>query len=82
MTSFLRKLRKIMCVRLASEQAFLNSDERQKQLYDEIKDKTAQVIAIQEYIYQQLKNVNSALTQSKKLIYLYQYLGKGSEQFQ
>jgi hypothetical protein len=38
--------------------------------------KTAQVIAIQEYIYQQLKNVNSALTQSKKLIYLYQYLGK------
>jgi hypothetical protein len=34
------------------------------------------VIAIQEYIYQQLKNVNSALTQSKKLIYLYQYLGR------
>ena len=63
-------------VRLASEQAFLNSYEKQKELYDEINNKTAQVIAIQEYIYQQLKNVNSALTQSKKLIYLYQYLGK------
>ena len=63
-------------VRMGSEQAFLNSYEKQKQLYDDIKNKTAQVITIQEYIYQQLKNVNSALTQSKKLIYLYQYLGK------
>ena len=63
-------------VRLASEQTFLDSYEKQKELYDEINNKTAQVLAIQEYIYQQLKNVNSALTQSKKLIYLYQYLGK------
>lgn len=63
-------------VRLASEQAFLNSYKKQKELYDDINNKTAQVIAIQEYIYQQLKNVNSALTQSKKLVYLYQYLGK------
>ena len=63
-------------VRMGSEQTFLNSYEKQKQLYDDIKNKTAQVIVIQEYIYQQLKNVNSALTQSKKLIYLYQYLGK------
>lgn len=63
-------------VRMASEQAFLDSYKKQKELYDEINNKTMQVIAIQEYIYQQLKNVNSALTQSKKLIYLYQYLGK------
>lgn len=63
-------------VRLASEQAFLDSYEKQKELYDDINNKTTQIIAIQEYIYQQLKNVNSALTQSKKLIYLYQYLGK------
>ena len=63
-------------VRLASEQAFLDSYEKQKELYDDINNKTTQIIAIQEYIYQQLKNVNSALTQSKKIIYLYQYLGK------
>lgn len=63
-------------VRLASEHAFLDSYKKQKELYDEINNKTMQVIAIQEYIYQQLKNVNSAMTQSKKLIYLYQYLGK------
>ena len=63
-------------VRLGSEHVFLDSYEKQNELYNEIKNKTAQVIAIQEYIYQQLKNVNSALTQSKKLIYLYQYVGK------
>ena len=63
-------------VRLGSEQTFLDSYKKQNELYNDIKNKTAQVIAIQEYIYQQLKNVNSALTQSKKLMYLYQYLGK------
>ena len=63
-------------VRLVSEQTFLDSYKKQKELYDEIHNKITQVIAIQEYIYQQLKNVNSALTQSKKLIYLYQYLGR------
>ena len=63
-------------VRLVSEQTFLDSYKKQKELYDEINNKITQVIAIQEYIYQQLKNVNSALTQSKKLIYLYQYMGR------
>ena len=55
-------------VRLGSEQAFLDSYEKQKKMYDDINSKITQIIAIQEYIYQQLKNVNSALTQSKKLI--------------
>jgi hypothetical protein len=72
----LAQITKNHAVRLASEQTFLDSYEKQKKLYDDVKNKTAQVIAIQEYIYQQLKNVNSALTQSKKLMYLYQYLGK------
>ena len=63
-------------VRLGSEQTFLDSYEKQKKMYDDINGKITQIIVIQEYIYQQLKNVNSALAQSKKLIYLYQYLGK------
>jgi hypothetical protein len=63
-------------VRLGSEQTFLDSYEKQKELYDDVNNKITQIIAIQKYIYQQLKNVNSALTQSKKLIYLYQYLDK------
>lgn len=72
----LAQITKDHAVRLTSEQLFLDSYEKQNKLYNEIKTKTAQVIAIQEYIYQQLKNVNSALTQSKKLIYLYEYLEK------
>lgn len=72
----LTQITKNHAVRLASEQTFLDSYEKQKELYDEINNKTTQVIAIQEYIYQQLKNVNSALIQSKKLVYLYDYLGK------
>ena len=72
----LAQLTKDHAVRLASEQTFLDSYQKQKQLYDDINNKTTQIIAIQEYVYQQLKNVNSALTQSKKLIYLYQDLGK------
>lgn len=72
----LAQITKDHAVRLASEQTFLDSYEKQKKLYDDIKNKTTQVIAIQEYIYQQLKNVNSALAQSKKLIYLYEYLVK------
>lgn len=72
----LAQITKDHAVRLTSEQLFLDSYEKQNKLYNEIKNKTAQVIAIQEYIYQQLKNVNSALTQSKKLMYLYEYLGK------
>lgn len=72
----LTQITKDNAVRLSSEQTFLDSYEKQKELYDDIKSKTSQVVAIQEYIYQQLKNVNAALTQSKKLMYLYQYLGK------
>lgn len=72
----LTQITKNHAVRMASEQTFLDSYEKQKELYDEINNKTTQVIAIQEYIYQQLTNINSALTQSKKLVYLYDYLGK------
>ena len=45
--------------------SILNSYEKQKQLYDDIKNKTAQVIAIQEYIYQQLKMSIQRLLKAK-----------------
>ncbi len=63
-------------VRLTSEDAFLDSYKKQKKLYDDINDKTTQIIAIHEYIYLQLKNVNSVFTQSKKLSYVFRYLDK------
>lgn len=67
----LMQISKNHAVRMASEESFINSYERQRKLYDDVNNKLTKVIAIQEYIYQQLKNVNSALLQSKKLIYLY-----------
>lgn len=63
-------------VRLASEEAFLDSYRKQKKLYDDINNKATQIIAIQESIYLQLKNVNSVFTQSKKLSYVFRYLDK------
>lgn len=63
-------------VRLASEETFLNSYEKQKKLYEDVNHKVTQVIAIQEYIYQQLRNINSAILQGKKLVYIYQYLDR------
>ena len=75
----LMQMSKNHAVRMASEESFINSYERQRKLYDDVNNKLTKVIAIQEYIYQQLKNVNSALLQSKKLIYLYEYFSKIAE---
>ena len=72
----LLQLSKNHAVRLTSEETFINSYEKQNKLYDDVNDKLTKVIAIQEYIYQQLKNVNTALLQSKKLIYLFEYFDK------
>ena len=64
------QLTKNQAVRLASNESYLNSYEKQKKTYDEIKQKIAQVVAIQEYIYDKLTNVNSAIRQGKQLYYL------------
>ena len=66
----LAQLTKNQAVRLASNESYLNSYEKQKKTYDEIKQKIAQVVAIQEYIYDKLTNINSAIKQGKQLYYL------------
>ena len=66
----LMQLTKNQAVRLASNESYLNSYEKQKKTYDEIKQKIAQVVAIQEYIYDKLTNINSAIKQGKQLYYL------------
>ena len=66
----LLQLTKNQAVRLASNESYLNSYEKQKKTYDEIKQKIAQVVAIQEYIYDKLTNINSAIKQGKQLYYL------------
>ena len=65
----LMQLTKNQAVRLASNESYLNSYEKQKKTYDEIKQKIAQVVAIQEYIYEKLTNINSAIKQGKQLYY-------------
>ena len=64
------QLTKNQAVRLASNESYLKSYERQKKTYDDINQKIAQVVAIQEYIYDKLTNVNSAIRQGKQLYYL------------
>ena len=59
-------------VRLASNESFLNSYDKQKKLYNDINQKITQIVAIQEFIYRNLTNVNSALRQGKQMYYLSQ----------
>ncbi|MDY0930703.1 hypothetical protein [Chryseobacterium sp. CFBP8996] len=66
----LAQITKNQAVRLASNEAFLNSYEKQKELYDDVNRKIAQVIAIQQFIYDKLVNVNMAIKQGKKMYYL------------
>ncbi|QOW10101.1 hypothetical protein Q73A0000_06880 [Kaistella flava (ex Peng et al. 2021)] len=66
----LAQLTKNQAVRLASNESFLNSYEKQKKLYNDINQKIAQVVAIQEFVYDKLTNINSAIKQGKQLYYL------------
>lgn len=66
----LTQVTKNQAVRLASNQSFFNSFEKQNKLYNEVNQKIAQVVAIQEFIYSNLVNVNSAIKQGKRMYYL------------
>lgn len=72
----LAQLTKNQTVRLASNKQFLNSYEKQRELYDKVNQKLLQVQTIQQYIFDNLSNVNEAISQGKKLMYLYKYLGE------
>ncbi|WP_417430041.1 hypothetical protein [Halpernia sp.] len=64
------QISKNQAVRLASNESFLNSYEKQKKLYDDVNQKITQVVAIQQFIYDKLTNVNAAIKQGKQLYYL------------
>lgn len=66
----LAQLTENQAVRLASNESFLNAYEKQKKLYNDINQKITQVVAIQEFIYDKLTNINSAIKQGKQLYYL------------
>ena len=70
------QLTKNQAVRLASNESYLNSYEKQKKTYDEINRKLAQIVAIQNFIYDKLTNVNDAIRQGKQLYYLSKTFGQ------
>ena len=71
----LAQLTKNQGVRLASNQAYLDSYEKQRKLYEQANQKMIQVVAIHEFIYDKLSNINSAIRNGKQLVYFYKYLG-------
>lgn len=66
----LAQLTKNQTVRLASNSSILSSYEKQKKLYDDVNIKVAQVVAIQNFIYEKLTNVSTGIKQGKQLYYL------------
>ena len=71
----LAQLTKNQGVRLASNQAYLDSYEKQRKLYEQANQKMIQVVAIHEFIYDKLSNINFAIRNGKQLVYFYKYLG-------
>jgi hypothetical protein len=58
--------------RVASEEAHKNSYEKQKDLYNEAKEKITQVVVIKNNLYGYLKNANAGLKQAKQVTYLFE----------
>ncbi|MDO5608723.1 MAG: hypothetical protein Q4G08_09745, partial [Capnocytophaga sp.] len=52
---------------------FASVYKKQKELYEDGEKQMMQVMAIHEYIYQQLYNVNSLFKQGKQMKYIYEY---------
>ena len=70
----LEQISKNQVVRLGSNEALRSSVESQKKEYSEISSTLTQIISIQEYLFQQLYEVNSLLLSGKQLEYFYWYL--------
>ncbi len=66
-------------MRLLSESFFRKNYRKQKELYDKINRDMTKVLAVHNFIYKNLSNVNEALKQGKKLKYLWSYVKEISE---
>lgn len=58
-------------VRIASEKLYQNTYEKQEENMEEVRDKVVKVVAMKNLIYNQLRNVNSALKQGKQIEQIY-----------
>jgi len=59
-------------VRVASEQSYQQSYEKQKNAYNEVKEKITQVVVIKNNLHSYLRNVNAGLRQARQVEYLAQ----------
>lgn len=58
-------------VRIASEKLYQNTYEKQEEHMEKARDKIVQVVTMKNLIYDQLRNVNSALRQGKQIEQIY-----------
>ena len=63
-------------VRMASEKNYQRIYEKQKEAYNEAKEKITEVVVIKNNLYGYLRNVNSALRQGKQVQFLFQDFNK------
>ncbi|WP_297976767.1 hypothetical protein [uncultured Capnocytophaga sp.] len=63
-------------VRLTSLEVFKKSFEKQKKWYEDAKKDMTKVLAVHEFIYEQLYNVNSLFKQGQKVRYINEYVKK------
>lgn len=70
----LAQITKNSTVRIASDKQFFNSYEKQRKIYDDINNRLIKINTIHDYIYLQLRNVNSGLRQGKMMVEIYKYL--------
>ncbi|MHA6727122.1 hypothetical protein ACX3PU_03565 [Chryseobacterium sp. A301] len=70
----LEQVSKNQVVRLGSSEALRASVETQRKAYGQISSTMTQIISIEEYLYQQLYEVNSLILSGKQLEYFYWYL--------
>ncbi len=69
----LEQLSRNQAVRLASNKSLRDSYEDQRQRYDSINSKLTQVVAIHEFVYNAMANVDEALKQGKQAFYIADY---------
>ena len=62
--------------RVASEKTYQKIYEKQKEAYNEAKEKITQVVIIKNNLYGYLKNVNSALRQGKQVQFIFEDFNK------
>ncbi|HXJ99881.1 MAG TPA: hypothetical protein VNJ50_13595 [Gelidibacter sp.] len=72
----LEQLTKNQAVRLLSNDQIKKSTEKQRKIYGDVQGKMAKVIAINEFLYDNLRNINGLIKDGKSVGLMYDYVTK------